>query len=276
MTEIGEHDIESSPIVGSSCQAELLGTEPNLGLINELKYFKHYFNSHLYLILINARSVLNKLSMPRALTVIYKPPTFFITESWCHSNILDEEISLDNYTHFRCDREGGKGGGCLMYFLNALTVSQLENSTLNMPETLWVNVHLNNAITLIGCTYRASGTFSNYETQLIITLKELSTIQYDHKILCGDFNLLEINWDIPTGPTKFDKFLGTLDIFGWKQTVTTPTKGNNATDLIFCHNISPLTILVGSEFSGTTTKQCCVHCHFHQVTIQPLRLLLKL
>nr|CAH8858213.1 unnamed protein product [Trichobilharzia regenti] len=252
--DIGEHDAGTPLNIGSSCPAELLGAEPYSGLTNELKYFKCYFNSHLYVILINARSVLNKLPMLRALTVIYKPPVIVITESWCHSDILDDEISLDNYTHFRCDREGGKGGGCLMYFLNELTVSQLESSTLNMPETLWVNVHLNNVTALIGCSYRAPGTFSNYETQLINTLEQLTDLQYDHKILCGDFNLPEINWDIPTGPTKFDKFLDTLDILGWKQTVTTPTRGNNVLDLIFCHNISPLSTLVGSEFPGSDHK----------------------
>ena len=117
-------------LLGSSCEAELLGAELYLGLINELRYFICYFYSQLYLILINARSILSKLSMLRALTLIYTPPIIVITESWCHSNILEEEINIDRYTHFRFDRKSDKGGGCLMYFLNTLTVSRLENSEL--------------------------------------------------------------------------------------------------------------------------------------------------
>ena len=38
----------------------------------------------------------------------------------------------------------------------------------------------------------------------------MTTLPYKYKILCGDFNIPEINWDTPKGPTKFDKFLGTL------------------------------------------------------------------
>lgn len=40
----------------------------------------------------------------------------------------------------------------------------------------------------------------------------VQALSHEHKFLSGDVNLAEINWNIPAGPFKFSRLLGTLRI----------------------------------------------------------------
>ena len=55
------------------------------------------------------------------------PDLILVTESWTHSEIMNAEISLNGYAICRNDREDTRGGGCLIYYKNELSVSELNN-----------------------------------------------------------------------------------------------------------------------------------------------------
>ena len=79
-------------------------------------------------VLVNARSIGNKLEELQLCAAVEKPNILAITESWGKEEIVDGEISLPGYTLFRKDRKDGrKGGGVLLYVDSRLKVTERED-----------------------------------------------------------------------------------------------------------------------------------------------------
>ena len=78
-------------------------------------------------IYVNARSIINKIDYMRAEAKVLEPDIIGVTESWADKRIADEEIVIDGYEMFRCDRMLDiKGGGVLLYIRSSLNVSGVE------------------------------------------------------------------------------------------------------------------------------------------------------
>lgn len=66
--------------------------------------------------MLNARSIMNKIDHLELTVCKYDPDIIGITESWCTPSVSDSELQLINYDLFRCDRDtDNKGGGVLLY-----------------------------------------------------------------------------------------------------------------------------------------------------------------
>ena len=76
------------------------------------------YNATIHVLLINARSVVNKIIQMRVLVYKYNPDIVLITESWCTVNITDSSLYVTGYDLFRKDRYTSMGGGCLAYVKN--------------------------------------------------------------------------------------------------------------------------------------------------------------
>ena len=66
----------------------------------------------------NAQSLISKIDELETIVSMKNPDIVAITESWCHSNILNSEIHLSGYHMYRQDRKDtkdGRGGGILLY-----------------------------------------------------------------------------------------------------------------------------------------------------------------
>ncbi|VDO82494.1 unnamed protein product, partial [Schistosoma mattheei] len=118
-----------------------------------------FFTLHtpfLNLLLINARSFLNKISALKTLAFLAKPSFILITETWCSQAVSNSELNIQNYRIYRCDRETKRGGGCIIYALDTLTTNKVEDSVLNsLTESVWISVNTLNHSLLLGCIYRA-------------------------------------------------------------------------------------------------------------------------
>ena len=64
---------------------------------------------------LNARSIVNKRNELNIMLEDTDPRIIGITESWANKDILDAELGLNDYTMFRKDRKGRRGGGVILY-----------------------------------------------------------------------------------------------------------------------------------------------------------------
>ena len=145
----------------------------------------------------NANSFMNKRNEFEAILDIWKPKIIGITESWCDDSVLDSELSLDGYTLHREDKKSGKIGGVLLYIHNDLqAVRCKELSCTDFESSIWCEVKLNNKDTLlVGVCYRSPNSPDKNNHELLEQLKKTDKVNASHKLIMGDFNFKEIDWD---------------------------------------------------------------------------------
>ena len=86
-------------------------------------------NSFLNCILINARSLKNKINEFRALLFSELYDFIFVTESWLNDTVSDGILCASTVYHvFRCDRKDKIGGGVAIFCKNYLNVNTIENN----------------------------------------------------------------------------------------------------------------------------------------------------
>ena len=76
------------------------------------------------------RSLLPKIDNLRSLCVLHSPDIICIVETWLDDTILDSEVSIQGYNHYRLDRSR-HGGGVMIFVKEMFTFSLLFKGTLN-------------------------------------------------------------------------------------------------------------------------------------------------
>lgn len=99
----------------------------------------------------NARSILFKLDDLTAQAICFSPDIICIVETWLCPDIMDKELSIDNYYLVRLDRDR-HGGGIAMYVKNHLSFSVIKL----VPELEFcaVNLFYSNINVCIALSYR--------------------------------------------------------------------------------------------------------------------------
>ena len=91
------------------------------------------------LMITNARSLLNKHDEAYSMTVANGVDLFAVTETWLHSQVRGEVISMPSFQLIRKDRiNDHRGGGVCCYvkdYINCIHLTELENDDF---EVLWV------------------------------------------------------------------------------------------------------------------------------------------
>ena len=150
------------------------------------KSFSHFLG----LALLNARSILNKMSQFRTFVALHNPDVVLVTESWCTSDTTDAFLMLNRYHFSRTNRDHGRGGGCLVYISNSLSSCQFEHPYLNsVNDSIWLSVTTYKLNILIGCIYHRP-TSNNFDTaRLLNAFNCASYLPHHLKIVGGDFNI---------------------------------------------------------------------------------------
>ena len=108
---------------------------------------------------VNARSIVNKLDELALYIDEGKPDIIGKTETWLTEDILNSEISFEDYTSYRKDRNSKiktRRGGVLLHINNKFNAIQVEDlDDVNFPESLWCRLEFEKSKTLIGICYRA-------------------------------------------------------------------------------------------------------------------------
>ena len=208
-------------------------------------------------VLVNARSIGNKLEELQLCAAVEKPNILAITESWGKEEIVDGEISLPGYTLFRRDRKDGRrGGGVLLYLDSRLKVIEREDiCSTKFTECIWCEVEFDKLKTLIGICYRPPDSTEIEDEGLLDIINKAAN---DTCLLMGDFNLPSINWDLMAADGKAANiFLDCIQDNFLYQQVQEPTRGANILDLVLTSEKSMVEDLeVGEPFG--TSDHCVV------------------
>ncbi|XP_065679099.1 uncharacterized protein LOC101234374 [Hydra vulgaris] len=187
--------------------------------------------------------------MPEFLASIetYNPKIIFVAETWWHESSI---TNIENYMLFRKDRVSSRGGGVAIYVDTSLKPNEVsEIVLLDSPEQIWCEISYGSEHILLGCIYRPHTLvpLENIEASIIKANELLSKI-YSGLLICGDFNLPGINWDLSSIPTVSNtdilssNFIDILAESFLIQFVTKPTfqldeiTSNNTLDLIIAEN----------------------------------------
>lgn len=81
-------------------------------------------------LLLNARSLCNKMEMLRVYARDYNHLMICTSEYWCNSEIDDVVLKLVNFSMYRCDRITYVGGGVLIYVSLSIHPSLFQISPL--------------------------------------------------------------------------------------------------------------------------------------------------
>ena len=187
-------------------------------------------------------------------TLVNTPDTFVpflcITETWLKDYITDAQISIDNYNVFRADRASRIEGGALIYVHDSLLVSNVERYDDKLCQAVIISI--DTIKTVVACVYRPPDSGSSSFRKVMKKIQEYlddTDPKYD-KVITGDFNLPNINWDTLVDykhpgfnnaqPSKKPGELSLcahtlLDFMGTNflaQIIDSPTRGRNILDLV--------------------------------------------
>ena len=147
----------------------------------------------------NIRSLRTKLPIFSTQIVHFDCDVIIITESWLNDNILDVKLGLRNFDIYRYDRapnlDRGLRGDGVVIAVNKNFSNYCCTNPDDSVEQLWVKVNSNNLDYLICAVYFPPGSdplqYDHFGNSLIHFSSAYSNYQL---IICGDFNLPNIDW----------------------------------------------------------------------------------
>lgn len=211
--------------------------------------------AELKLISFNARSICNKLHEFQAEIVEFcHPHIISICETWLTEDHPDSLFQCArDYNVYRCDRNDRAGGGVAVLVHNSIKSTLLSTTSTDGGEIMWVLIENASSNILIGNFYRSNVTLNNPLDKFFTELESLIPIYHDI-VLTGDFNLPNIDWNVPTAPSlyKQDEVLEKVTSLGFQQYVLENTRGQNVLDLIFSNNYALISNVVVDDPLSTS------------------------
>ena len=179
-------------------------------------------------------------------------------------------LAIDGYQMF--DNFDRDGRGVCLYIHKNLPVNKLDlPEDLVFSETVWAKITLANRKTLVvGCVYRSPNSTAENDSELCKLFEHIATYNATHKLMLGDYNYPDINWDTlacrTTGSTE--QFVETVTDTYMYQNVRQPTRvrhgqSANLLDLTFTNEEDMVTSIdigppLGKSDHVTLTFQ--FHC----------------
>ena len=193
---------------------------------------------------LNAQSLNNKMDLLRKRVNDYEPQILSVTESFGEEDLGDSAYMLDNYTMYRSDRVGRKGGGTILYVKSKIeqrVCRALDNREFESSAWCWV-VEKGGKKILVGSIYRSTSSTRENDEMLLKQMVRANEIAGDNRILImGDFNGPGISWDeldTKRGAKRIDReMLDTVTDCFWYQHVKEDTwfrnEQSSLLDLVF-------------------------------------------
>jgi len=197
-----------------------------------------------------------------------------ITESWLNPSISNSALTGDlNYSVFRKDRDDSYGGVCIMIneeLLKAVPVA-LPTKYSNLELVVIDIINLQSKCRVFVCYRPPSSDSDSSAVQYSLDMCECIESLYPNNstvIVCGDFNLPNINWtniDVSAinNPTCSGIFLSLFLKYAFNQYVSEPTRHNcsrntsSTLDLVLCNDYNFVyNTTVSTPFS--TSDHCIV------------------
>ena len=210
------------------------------------------------LLLLNARSIVSKISLLRDLSSIENPHFILITETWTTIDTSDHALCINNYKLYRSDRIDRRGGGCIIYTHNSITATSINDPKLaGSYDSIWITTVINSTNLLIGCIYRPPNSSCSQTEELIHLMHYASRLPQQCKIIAGDFNMPNVNWSVPSSEGRFSAFAHSVLSDGWIQHVNTPTRKARILDLVFTCGLQSPIAKVRNPLRGSDHNTIC-------------------
>ena len=203
-------------------------------LIATLKYSTDEFVPLLYL---NIRSLIGKYhELEFRIGECVRLPIVCMTETWITGFQNTVFPCWSNFSIYRLDRVGKKGGGCAILIPLEFPSHQVDEPIcVEMYEILVVEVMLTGKVRII-LVYRPPNAPNPVDAELALCDKLQSLIvPGEATIILGDFNYPEIDWEtkLTIGSLHNQvEFLNFVLVNGFDQLVDQPTRAQNTLDLI--------------------------------------------
>ena len=194
----------------------------------------------------NCQSAMNKRSEICDFIDLNNPHILALTEFGAPSSVNDGELGIDGYTLYRGDHSDGMGGpgkGAALYVQNKLNHAGIpEFDNIDFDCSAWSVVKLTgNKSLLVGVVYRSPNSHALNNENLLKLLRKAFTSNFDHVMLCGDFNLPLIEWNLNQcldSELSFSyRFLNEVEDLGIFQHIRRSTRyrgqQNSCLDLVF-------------------------------------------
>ena len=264
----------ASTAIDISLSSEDTMIESHHQLLQDIAKILRYDSANPNIVLINARSAVNKMTYIQSLLLISQPTALMITEAWCTSEINDDFFHCEGYSFFRKNRSVGRGGGCIIYVKSDCRAVHYDDPKLNICDTLWVALYINKQQTLLlGCIYRPPNHDSELPSEITAAFHYTSKLNFTYKVIGGDFNMPEVSWEPISAPPRYSKFLDAVELCGWTQSILRPTRNHNILDLVFLKDIALSTIDISQPFPGSdhNTIICTLDTKLHSSKCSALR-----
>ena len=145
----------------------------------------------------NADSLLNKFAELQALIHDESPHIIAICEVKPKNSryaITDPEVQIAGYDMLKNDLGHGKHRGCIMYIDNRFKATEI--TTDKSKDAIWCEVKMKNEDKLlIGLTYRSPSNNKQEDHEMYENIRKMMQLHHTHKLIVGDFNLPEIQWE---------------------------------------------------------------------------------
>ena len=180
-----------------------------------------------------------------------QPDIILLTETWCHPDISNAYLSLENYElvpDLRRDRAdtgmGRGGGGLLVYVKTGIKIFALDNL---------VQFHQYCVFKVFDITFYLIYRSPNAPPTAIAGLIELAMAAPKNSILIGDFNLPEVLWDQASATGRTRELREALEEKHMTQLIDFPTQvRGNILDLVITDIPERFTELFASGHLGAS------------------------
>jgi hypothetical protein len=223
-------------------------------------------------LLINCRSLKNKVADLASTINEYKPDVVLGNESWLTPDIGNSEIFPNDYNVFRKDRPDGYGGVFQAIKKDLIVTQRLELDT--DCEIIWTQCQLADKKAksiLLGSFYRPNAHDIKSLHELDNSLSALGDKLHRHNVvLAGDFNAPNILWEnqeITGNISTSELLLEIVDKHDLCQLVREPTRKQlqtqNILDLVLANNrntISDIDVIPGisdHDIVRFSINSCC-------------------
>ena len=176
----------------------------------------------------NADQLPNKLAELRTRTEIEKPHIIVITEvNNKHTKVIPDPV-IFNIEGYQMHHQN-VGRGIIIYIHQSIQDSLDIEAVTEFSEHKLVSIKIDKSTDfLIAAIYRSpSGTRANNDN-LLELLKEINKMKQSHKLILGDFNYKEIDWNTwstsKSETSDEQYFINCIQDQYWYQHVTSPTR----------------------------------------------------
>ena len=177
-----------------------------------------------------------------------------LTETHLHCEIKDAEIQMEGFQLYRVDRENRQRGGVALYLRNDIAAETIELSRGSDSYIEHIMVHIKKYNLVVANVYKPPDATSDRLRTVMNLIKEKFLALGNPEpslLLCGDFNLPNVNWAANTQENtnvQANYMTSLTEELFLEQIVNVPTREENILDLCFVNNID---LIVNTEVQHT-------------------------